>query len=77
MTPKNNVWGSVTLLYGSIKFRKINVFCKNIVISVLTLTFNIYSCTGQEIEKEKSHAPDLQIIQSRIRDVIHVLADFK
>jgi len=33
--------------------------------------------SGQEIEREASSAPDLQIIQSRIRDVIHVLGDFK
>jgi len=33
--------------------------------------------SGQEIEREASSAPDLQIIQSRIRDVIHVLQDFK
>jgi len=33
--------------------------------------------SGQEIEREASTAPDLQIIQSRIRDVIHVLQDFK
>eukprot|EP00088_Acartia_fossae_P009860 TRINITY_DN14848_c0_g1_i2.p1 TRINITY_DN14848_c0_g1~~TRINITY_DN14848_c0_g1_i2.p1 ORF type:complete len:877 (-),score=360.84 TRINITY_DN14848_c0_g1_i2:60-2690(-) len=33
--------------------------------------------SGQEIEREKAQAPDLQIIQSRIRDVIHVLQDFK
>merc|ERR1719402_1914380 len=29
--------------------------------------------SGQEIEKESSQAPDLQIIQARIRDVIQVL----
>jgi len=40
-----------------------------------TETFTLPS--GQEIEKEKTQAPDLQIIQSRIRDVIHVLKDFK
>merc|ERR550519_1356293 len=33
--------------------------------------------SGQEIEREATTAPDLQIIQSRIRDVIHVLQDFK
>lgn len=33
--------------------------------------------SGQEIEKEKSMPPDLQIIQARIRDVIQVLQDFK
>merc|ERR1712106_677376 len=33
--------------------------------------------SGQEIEREASTAPDLQIIQGRIRDVIHVLQDFK
>merc|ERR1719412_3325428 len=33
--------------------------------------------SGQEIEKESSQAPDLQIIQARIRDVIKVLQDFK
>merc|ERR1719283_408072 len=33
--------------------------------------------SGQEIEKEKTNQPDLQIIQSRIRDVIQVLLDFK
>jgi len=33
--------------------------------------------SGQEIEKEKSQPPDLQIIQSRIREVINVLSDFK
>merc|ERR1719348_2416272 len=32
--------------------------------------------SGQEIEKE-SAAPDLQIIQTRIREVIHVLQSFK
>merc|ERR1719481_2229054 len=32
--------------------------------------------SGQEIEKEASSAPDLQIIQGRIKDVIHVLKDF-
>jgi hypothetical protein len=35
------------------------------------------SLTGQEIEKEAAQPPDLQIIQSRIRDIIHVLQDFK
>merc|ERR1719369_964612 len=33
--------------------------------------------SGQEIEKETAQPPDLQIIQSRIRDVIQVLQDFK
>merc|ERR1712128_239623 len=33
--------------------------------------------SGQEIEREASTAPDLQIIQGRIRDVIHVLQAFK
>merc|ERR1719309_1680063 len=33
--------------------------------------------SGQEIEKESSQAPDLQIIQARIRDVIQVLQAFK
>merc|ERR1719290_116220 len=33
--------------------------------------------SGQEIEKESSQAPDLQIIQARIRDVIQVLQDFR
>jgi len=33
--------------------------------------------SGQEIEKEANSAPDLQIIQTRIREVISVLQDFK
>ena len=33
--------------------------------------------SGQELEQEVSTAPDLQIIQSRIGDVINVLKDFK
>merc|ERR1719319_1375731 len=33
--------------------------------------------SGQEVEKEKTLPPDLQIIQARIRDVIQVLQDFK
>ena len=33
--------------------------------------------SGQEVEQEASTAPDLQIIQSRIHDVIQVLQDFK
>lgn len=33
--------------------------------------------SGQEIEKESSSAPDLQIIQSRITEIIQVLQDFK
>merc|ERR1711981_1243900 len=33
--------------------------------------------SGQEIEREASIAPDLQLIQSRVRDIIHVLQDFK
>ena len=33
--------------------------------------------SGQEIEKEASSAPDLQIIQGRINDVIQTLQDFK
>merc|ERR1719153_219467 len=33
--------------------------------------------SGQEIEQEANTAPDLQIIQSRIADVIQVLQDFK
>jgi len=33
--------------------------------------------SGQEIEKEANSAPDLQIIQSRIKDVIGVLLNFK
>jgi len=33
--------------------------------------------SGQEIEKEASSAPDLQIIQTRIREVIAVLQGFK
>ena len=32
--------------------------------------------SGQELEVEASKAPDLQIIQNRIRDVIEVLKDF-
>jgi hypothetical protein len=35
------------------------------------------SSAGQEIEKEAAQPPDLQIIQSRIRDIIHVLQDFR
>merc|ERR1719230_2554304 len=33
--------------------------------------------SGQEIEREASTAPDLQIIQSRIKDITQVLLDFK
>merc|ERR1719509_580937 len=33
--------------------------------------------SGQEVEKEKTLPPDLQIIQARIRAVIQVLQDFK
>jgi len=33
--------------------------------------------SGQEIEREASTAPDLQLIQSRVKDIIHVLQDFK
>jgi len=33
--------------------------------------------SGQEIEKESSTAPDLQIIQGRIQDVVATLCDFK
>jgi len=33
--------------------------------------------SGQEIEKEAQSAPDLQIVQGRIREVIFVLQDFK
>ena len=33
--------------------------------------------SGQEIEKEASAAPDLQIIQGRIQDVVNTLCDFK
>jgi len=33
--------------------------------------------SGQEIEKEASGAPDLQIIQGRIQDVVNTLCDFK
>ena len=33
--------------------------------------------SGQEIEKEASSAPDLQIIQGRIQDVVATLCDFK
>ena len=32
--------------------------------------------SGQEVEQEKSRPPDLQIIQSRIKDVIDVLKNF-
>ena len=32
--------------------------------------------SGQEVEKETHQAPDLAIIQQRIKDVIHVLGDF-
>ena len=34
----------------------------------LTLNFN-----AQEVEREATTAPDLQIIQARIKDIIHVL----
>ena len=33
--------------------------------------------SGQEIEKEDEVAPDLQIVQERINDVLEVLGDFK
>jgi len=33
--------------------------------------------SGQEIEKEKSSAPDLEILNQRIKDVVSVLNDFK
>eukprot|EP00127_Corallochytrium_limacisporum_P004533 Clim_evm3s167 gene=Clim_evmTU3s167 len=33
--------------------------------------------SGQEIEKETMQAPDLQLIQTRIREIITVLGDFK
>ncbi|XP_060578088.1 uncharacterized protein LOC132735181 [Ruditapes philippinarum] len=33
--------------------------------------------SGQEIEKETATSPDLAMIQHRIKDVMHVLADFK
>merc|ERR1712013_685725 len=33
--------------------------------------------SGQEIEREANTAPDLQLIQSRMKDIIHVLQDFK
>jgi len=33
--------------------------------------------SGQEVEREATTAPDLQIIQARIKDIIHVLQDFK
>ena len=33
--------------------------------------------SGQEIEKEKSSAPDLEILNQRIKDVVAVLNDFK
>ena len=31
--------------------------------------------SGQDIERESSQAPDLQIIQTRVREVIEVLKD--
>ena len=37
----------------------------------------VFLVAGQEIEKEAAQPPDLQIIQSRIRDIIHVLQDFR
>ncbi len=46
------------------------------VSDVRTVTYSL-SCAGQEIEKETAQPPDLQIIQSRIRDIIHVLQDFR
>ncbi|XP_053379716.1 uncharacterized protein LOC123527800 [Mercenaria mercenaria] len=33
--------------------------------------------SGQEIEKEAATSPDLAMVQHRIKDVMHVLADFK
>merc|ERR1712142_1005925 len=33
--------------------------------------------SGQEIEREASTAPDLQLIHGRVKDIIHVLQDFK
>ena len=33
--------------------------------------------SGQEIEKEKASAPDLEILNQRIKDVVAVLNDFK
>jgi len=33
--------------------------------------------SGQEIEREASTAPDLQLIQMRVKDIIQVLLDFK
>ncbi|XP_061189588.1 uncharacterized protein LOC133197525 [Saccostrea echinata] len=33
--------------------------------------------SGQEIEKESQQTPDLQVIQQRIKEVQHVLGDFK
>ncbi|XP_060073761.1 probable 28S rRNA (cytosine-C(5))-methyltransferase [Ylistrum balloti] len=33
--------------------------------------------SGQEVEKEASQAPDIAMVQQRIKEVMHVLADFK
>jgi len=43
----------------------------------LTETQKFQLPSGQEIEKEAGTAPDLQIIQTRIREVVVVLQDFK
>jgi len=43
----------------------------------LTKTEKFQLPSGQEIEKEAQGAPDLQIVQGRIREVISVLQDFK
>ena len=43
----------------------------------LTKTEKFQLPSGQEIEKEAQGAPDLQIVQGRIREVIAVLQDFK
>ena len=43
----------------------------------LTKTEKFQLPSGQEIEKEAQGAPDLQIVQGRIREVVAVLQDFK
>jgi len=43
----------------------------------MTKTEKFQLPSGQEIEKEASSAPDLQIIQGRIKDVLNVLEVFK
>merc|ERR1719285_1346571 len=70
------MWKKIPRNWRNSRKKRAKTLEKEPVLNIaITEKFTLPS--GQEVEKEKAQAPDLQIIQTRIREVTHVLADFK